>query len=148
VAEEFRNPSDDEIRAILGVPRTVAVVGCSPDPGRDSHRIARLWRERGHRLIPVNPNAEAILGEPCLPSLRAISEHVDVVDVFRRPEAVPAIVDDAIAIGAAVLWLQLGVVHVEAARRAQQAGLTVVMDRCPAIEYPRLYGPPAHGRAS
>ena len=148
MAEEFRNPSDDEIRAILGVPRTVAVVGCSPDPARDSHRIARLWRERGHRLIPVNPKAEAILGEPCLPSLRAISEHVDVVDVFRRPEAVPAIVDDAIAIGAAVLWLQLGVVHVEAARRAQQAGLTVVMDRCPAIEYPRLYGPHTHGRAS
>ncbi len=142
--EEFRNPSDDEIRAILSTPRAVAVVGCSPDPRRDSHRIALLWREHGHRVIPVNPRVETVLGERCYPSLRAIGVPVDVVDVFRRPESVPEIVDDAIAIGAAVLWLQLGVVHVEAARRAQAAGLTVVMDRCPAIEYPRLFGGHPH----
>jgi len=143
VAAEFANPSDDEIRAILAVPRTVAVVGCSPDPGRDSHRIARLWRERGHRVIPVNPTVPAgarILGEASRPSLRAVEEPIDVVDVFRRPEAVPALADEAIAVGARVLWLQLGVVHVEAALRAGRAGLTVVMDRCPAIEYPRLFG--------
>ena len=143
--DEFTNPADDEIRAILSSPRTVAVVGCSPDPARDSHRIARLWQERGHRLIPVNPAAATVLGEPCRPSLRAIGERVDVVDVFRRPEHVPAIVDDAIVIGARVLWLQLGVVHVEAALRARQAGLTVVMDRCPAIEYPRLFAAGRHG---
>jgi uncharacterized protein len=142
VAAEFENPPDATIRAILATPRTVAVVGCSPDPGRDSHRIARLWRDRGHRIIPVNPAAETVLGERCYPSLRAllaIAERIDVVDVFRRPDAVPEIVEDAIAIGAPVLWLQLGVIHVEAARRAQTAGLTVVMDRCPAIEFPRLF---------
>ncbi|HEY2387246.1 MAG TPA: CoA-binding protein [Candidatus Binatia bacterium] len=145
---EFANPPDEAIRAILASPRTVAVVGCSPDPARDSHSIARLWRERGHRIIPVNPGAETILGERCHPSLlalQAIGERVDVVDVFRRPDAVPALVDDAIAIGAPILWLQLGVIHVEAARRAQAAGLTVVMDRCPAIEYPRLF---SYGRGA
>ncbi|MBI3770985.1 MAG: CoA-binding protein [Deltaproteobacteria bacterium] len=137
---EFRNPVDDVIRGILGTRRTIAVVGCSPDPTRDSHRIARLLQERGHRVIPVNPAADVVLGERCRSSLGAIEEAVEVVDVFRRPAAVPAIVEEAIAIGALVLWLQLGVVHVEAALRAQAAGLTVVMDRCPAIEYPRLFG--------
>jgi predicted CoA-binding protein len=139
-AVEFRNPDDAAIRAILATPRTVAVVGCSPDPMRDSHRIARLWREWGHRVIPVNPQAGVILGEPSRKSLRDVDEPIDVVDVFRRPDAVPAIVDDVIAIRAPVLWLQLGVVHVPAALRAQAAGTTVVMDRCPAIEYPRLFG--------
>jgi len=145
---EFANPPDAAIRAVPASPRTVAVVGCSPDPARDSHRISRLWRERGHRIIPVNPAAETVLGERSYPSLRAlqaIGERVDVVDVFRRPDAVPAVVDEAIAIGAPVLWLQLGVVHVEAARRAQAAGLTVIMDRCPAIEYPRLF---SYGRGA
>lgn len=142
---EFENPPDAAIRAILATPRTVAVVGCSPDPGRDSHRIARLWRDRGHRIVPVNPGAETILGERCHSSLQTIGERIDVVDVFRRPDAVPEVVEDAIAIGAPVLWLQLGVIHVEAARRAQAAGLTVVMDRCPAIEFPRLF---ASGRGA
>jgi predicted CoA-binding protein/protein-tyrosine-phosphatase len=136
----FRNPPDTVIREILGSPKTIAVIGCSPDETRDSHRIARLLQQRGHRMIPVNPTADVVLGERCRPTLAAIEERVDVVDVFRRPDAVPAIVDEAIAAGAPVLWLQLGVVHVEAALRAQRAGLTVVMDRCPAIEYPRLFG--------
>ncbi len=141
----FDNPTDDEIRAILGAPRTIAVVGCSPDPTRDSHRIARLLQERGHRVIPVNPAAAVVLGERCRPSLAAIDEAVEVVDVFRRPDAVPSVVDEAIAIGASVLWLQLGVIHVEGALRARAAGMTVVMDRCPAIEYPRLFGRKSHG---
>jgi predicted CoA-binding protein len=136
----FRNPPDTVIREILAAPKTIAVIGCSPDPTRDSHRIAQLLQQRGHRVIPVNPAPAVVLGEVSRPSLAAISEPIDVVDVFRRPDAVPAIVDEAIAAGASVLWLQLGVVHVQAALRAQRAGLTVVMDRCPAIEYARLFG--------
>jgi len=128
---------------------TWAVVGASPSPARDSHRIARLLQQRGHRVISVNPAADVILGEPALPSLAAINEPIDVVDVFRRSDAVPAIVDEAIAAHARVLWLQLGVVDEDAASRAQRAGLTVVMDRCPAIEYARLLpGDVGHGGAS
>jgi uncharacterized protein len=132
------NPPDAELRRILARTMTIAVVGWSTDPARDSHRIALLLAGRGHHVIPVNPAGGAILGTPCYPSLRDVPVHVDMVDVFRRPEAVPDVVEDAITIGAAILWLQLGVVHHEAAARARAAGLTVVMDRCPAIEYPRL----------
>jgi len=134
----FENPSDDEIREILGCARSVAVVGCSPDPARDSHRVARLLRSLGHRVIPVNPSAHEILGERCYGSLREVPGPVDMVDVFRRSDAVPEIAEEAIAIGARILWLQLGVVDEAAAARARAAGLTVVMDRCPAIEYRRL----------
>jgi predicted CoA-binding protein len=134
----FGNPSDDEIREILVQPMTIAVVGFSPDPTRDSHKVARALQTMGHRVIPVNPNARAILGLRCYASLRHIDQKVDMIDVFRRPERVPAIVDDAIAIAAAILWLQLGVIHEEAAARARDAGITVVMDRCPAVEYRRL----------
>jgi len=135
----FANPPDETIRAILAVARTVAVVGCSEDPRRDSNRIARLLRAKGHRILPVNPNLEQALGLPCYPSLAAIPEAVDMVDVFRRPEHVAAVVDEAIAIGARILWLQLGVIDEQAAERAASSGMTVVMDRCPAIEYPRLF---------
>jgi predicted CoA-binding protein len=114
------------------------VVGCSPDPGRDSHRIAALLQREGHRVIPVNPRAREILGERCHPSLRDVPEPVDVVDVFRRSELAGAHVDEAIAIGAGAVWLQLGVIDAAAAARARAAGLRVVMDRCPAIELPRL----------
>jgi predicted CoA-binding protein len=114
------------------------VVGCSPDPRRDSHRIAALLQRKGHRVIPVNPQAKEILGERCHPTLRDIPEPVDVVDVFRRSELAGAHVDEAIAIGAGAVWLQLGVIDVAAAARARAAGLRVVMDRCPAIELPRL----------
>ena len=117
-----------------------AVVGCSPDPGRDSHRIARLLHARGHRVIPINPNADEILGEPCYPTLGDVPDAgaVDVVDVFRRSEAAGAHVDEAIDIGARAVWLQLGVIDHAAAERARAAGLDVVMDRCPAIEVRRL----------
>jgi predicted CoA-binding protein len=113
-------------------------VGCSPDPGRDSHRIAALLQRRGYRVIPVNPAAEEILGERCFPDLAAIGEPVDVVDIFRRPSEAGGHVDEAIAIGAGVVWMQLGVIDEDAAARAREAGLRVVMDRCPAIELPRL----------
>jgi predicted CoA-binding protein len=141
---EFTNPSDNEIRAILARPTTVAVVGCSDDPARDSLRIAKLLKTRGFKVIPVNPqlDAEALraeLGEKCYPDLASIPEPVEIVDVFRRSEFVPEIAEAAIAKGARVLWCQLGVIHLDAARRAQKAGLTVLMDRCPAIEFARLF---------
>jgi predicted CoA-binding protein len=135
----FQNPPDDVIRAVLATPRTVAVVGCSPNPERDSHRIAKLLQARGHRVIPVNPGERSILGETCYANLRDIPEHVDMVDIFRRSDQVAPIVDEAIEVGAKVVWMQLGVIDERAAVAAQEAGLTVVMDRCPAIEYRRLF---------
>ncbi len=128
------------IRKVLTEYRTWAVVGCSPSPMRDSHRIAALLQARGYRVIPVNPQVDEVLGERCYPSLEAVpaSEGVEVVDVFRRSDAAGAHVDEAIAIGARAVWLQLGVIDEAAAERARAAGLDVVMDRCPAIELPRL----------
>lgn len=134
----FGNPPDDELRAILTRRMTIAVIGCSPDPTRDSHKVARALQVMGHRVIPVNPQAREIFGLRCYGSLRHVEDRVDMVDVFRRAEFVPAIVDDTIAIAAGILWLQLGVVHEEAAAKARAAGITVVMDRCPAVEYRRL----------
>jgi predicted CoA-binding protein len=133
---------DDDVREILTSTRVWAVVGCSPDPGRDSHRIAALLQRRGYRVIPVNPVADEILGERCYPDLRSIpaAEGVEVVDVFRRSEAAGAHVDEAIEIGASAVWMQLGVIDTAAAERGRAAGLRVVMDRCPAIELPRLAG--------
>ena len=135
----FENPPDARIRDILATPRTIAVVGCSPDPDRDSHEIAALLKAKGHKVIPVNPTSKEILGERCFASLKDIPEPVDMVDVFRRPEHVEQIAADSIAIGAKILWLQLDVINEPAARQAQAAGMTVVMDRCPAIEYRRLF---------
>ena len=129
---------EEHIRFALEQTSTWAVVGCSPDPGRDSHRIAALLQRRGFRVIPVNPAADEILGERCYASLREIREPVDVVDVFRRSSEAGAHVDEAIEIGAKAVWLQLGVIDHDAAARARAAGLRVVMDRCPAIELPRL----------
>jgi predicted CoA-binding protein len=129
---------DEDILFALRETRSWAVVGCSPDPGRDSHRIAALLKERGYRVIPVNPAATEILGERCFASVHEIGEPVDVVDVFRRSSEAGAHADEAIAIGAKVVWMQLGVIDEQAAARARSAGLRVVMDRCPAIELARL----------
>ena len=137
----MRHDSTPEtIRELLTETTTWAVVGCSPQPARDSHSVAAFLQERGFRVIPVNPNVTEILGERCYPSLADIprSEGVEVVDVFRRSEHAGTHVDEAIAIGARGVWLQLGVVDGAAAARAQEAGLAVVMDRCPAIELPRI----------
>jgi predicted CoA-binding protein len=141
---EFLNPTDQEIRAILSRPTTVAVIGCSDNPDRDSLRIAMLLRDKGFRVIPVNPQLKPdalidALGERCYPDLASIPEAVEIVDVFRRSEFVAEVAEQAIAKGARVLWCQLGVIDLDAARRTQAAGLTVVMDRCPAIEYRRLF---------
>ena len=135
----FENPSDPAIYDILSTPKTIAVIGCSPNPDRDSHQIAALLKARGHTVIPVNPNCREILGQRCYASLSDIPEPVDMVDVFRRSEFVAQTADEAIAERASILWLQLDVIDEAAARKAQQAGLTVVMDRCPAIEYRRLF---------
>ena len=130
----------ETITRILESSRTWAIVGCSPDEWRPSHRVARRLQGWGYRIIPVNPAADAILGEPAYPDLASIPEPVDVVDVFRRSQHAGAHVDEAIAIGARAVWMQLGVIDEAAADRARAAGLDVVMDRCPAIEYPRLVG--------
>jgi uncharacterized protein len=127
----------DDVEAILGL-RTWAVVGCSPDSRRDSHRIAAMLQRRGYRVIPVNPKSDEILGERCYPALADVPEPVEVVDIFRRSEAAGVHVDEAIAIGARAVWMQLGVIDAAAAERARSAGLLVVMNRCPAIELPRL----------
>ena len=135
----FTNPSDAVIRDMLAHPRAIAVVGCSPDPGRDSHHIAQLLIAKGHHVVPVNPAATEILGRRCYDSLRAVPQAIEMVDIFRRSDQVGPIVDDAIAIGAKIVWMQLDVIDEAAAARAQRAGLTVVMDRCPAVEYRRLF---------
>ena len=126
------------IRRVLEGMRTWAVVGASPDPGRDSNRIAGLLKARGYRVIPVNPNCDEVIGEPAYARLADVPEQVDVVDVFRRPDEAGRHVDEAIEVGARAVWLQLGVIDDAAAERARAAGLEVVMDRCPAIELPRL----------
>lgn len=132
---------DDAVRTMLTSTRTWAVVGCSPDPARDSHRIAAMLQHRGFTIVPVNPRETEILGERCYPSVADIPADVavDVVDVFRRAAQAGVHVDEAIARpGVKGVWLQLGVIDPAAAQRAQRAGLLVAMDRCPAIELPRL----------
>src|SRR4026208_727683 len=130
---------DNEIKEILQRAHTIAVVGLSDRPERDSNGVARFFQRNGYRIIPVNPNLRGlVLGEQPYASLRDIPEHVDIVDIFRRSEYLPQIIEDAIAIGADVVWAQLGITNGAAAQRAQQAGLGVVMDRCMAIEHRRL----------
>jgi predicted CoA-binding protein len=120
--------------------RTVAVVGLSTDPSKDSRTVAAYLKDKGYRIMPVNPSADEIMGEKSYPDLASIPEPVDVVDVFMRSERVPEIADQAIAIGAKVLWLQLGITNEEASRKARDAGLTVVQDRCIFVEHSRLVG--------
>jgi predicted CoA-binding protein len=130
----------ETIRKILKETKTIAVVGASPKPGRDSGIIAQFLIEKGYTVIPVNPLYKEVLGLTCYPDLKSIPQSVDLVDIFRRSEEVPSIVEEAIGIGAKAVWMQLGVVHPEAAERAERAGLQVVMDRCIAIEYRHLIG--------
>jgi predicted CoA-binding protein len=133
----------DEVAGIddvLGKYRTVAVVGASNNPERASYVVAHFLKEHGYRVIPVNPNARSVMGETCYPDLISTPDPVQVVDIFRRPENVPAIVEQAIAKGAQVIWMQLGITSEKAAARAKEAGLTVVMDRCMKRELKRYLG--------
>ena len=121
-------------------PRTLAVVGLSDEPARPSHSVSRYMQSQGYRLLPVNPALTTVLGQTCFASLRDLPVVPDVVNVFRLPRAIPAIVDEMIELGFRNLWVQLGIVHLEAADRAEQAGIRVVMDRCILIEHARVYG--------
>lgn len=120
----------EAMERILRPPKTIAVVGLSDKPDRESHEIAAYLQGQGYRIIPVNPRITETLGEKAYPSLREIPEKVDIVQIFRRSEEVPPIVEDAIAVKAPVIWMQVGIVNEEAAASAEAAGLTVVMDTC------------------
>jgi predicted CoA-binding protein len=128
------------IQAILNRARTVAIVGLSPNELRASHFVGYYLRRHGYRVIPVNPREESILGERSYPSLADVPERVDVVDVFRAPDAVPPIAEEAVAAGAGALWLQYGVISPEGAEIAARGGLDVVMDRCMKVEHARYLG--------
>ncbi|HET6923318.1 MAG TPA: CoA-binding protein [Anaeromyxobacteraceae bacterium] len=134
--------ADDDIRRILRQVRVIAMVGASPNWNRPSHFAMKYLQAKGFRVIPVNPAAagQTILGEKVYQRLADVADRVDMVDIFRNSEAAGPLTDEAIAIGARVVWMQLGVRNDAAAARAEAAGLTVVMNRCPKIEYGRLFG--------
>ena len=139
------NPNDDVLRRILTDTKVIAVVGWSANAARPSHGVAAYLARRGYRVIPVNPGHAGTVtawGETVRASLSDIKEPVDMVDIFRNPDAVGPVVDEALSAlpGLQTVWMQLGVVHDAAAAKAEAAGVTVVMDRCPAIEIPRLFG--------
>ncbi len=133
-------PIEDDriVERILRKAKTIAVVGASPKPWRDSGSIAQFLAGRGYTVLPVNPAYNDVLGMKCYPDLASTGSSIDIVDIFRRPEEVLAIIDEAIAIGASTVWMQLEVVNEEAAKRAEEAGLNVIMDRCIAVEHRRL----------
>lgn len=126
----FSNPSPEQIRALLHSVKHVAVLGLSPNAARPSYRVARGLQSKGYHIIPVRPLVDEVLGERAYPDLESLPQRPDIVDVFRASEHVPAIVDSCIALGIRKLWLQEGVIDEAAALRAQQAGITVVMNRC------------------
>lgn len=134
--------TDQQLRALLERTRTIAVVGMSDKPDRPSHYVAQFMRERGFTIIPVNPQCREIDGLKCYPSLRDVPGKVDMVNVFRRPDDIPPIAEDAVAIGASSLWIQLGLISEAAERIAEAAGLEVVMDQCIKVEYARLFESP------
>ncbi|MDA2813798.1 CoA-binding protein [Nocardiopsis sp. RSe5-2] len=138
---DYRDPSDDEIRAILRDCEVWAIVGLGGDPSRPAHGVAGFLKSQGKRIVPVHPSAAAVHGEPGYASLADIPFRVDVADVFRRSEAAGAVADEALARDdVRAVWFQLGVVDHDAAARVRAAGRAMVMDRCPAIEWPRLMG--------
>ena len=133
------NPPTEEIAELLKHSRTIAVVGISKKPERDSYKVAKYLKEHGYKIIPVNPRYDEVLGEKCYPDLKSIPEKIDIVDIFRKPDAIPPIVDEAIEVGAKAVWMQLGLAHNEAAEKARKAGLQVVMSKCIKIEHGKLF---------
>jgi predicted CoA-binding protein len=129
----------DEIAELLKRAKTIAVVGLSDSPLRPSHGVAAYMQSQGYRIIPVNPTIKGALGEKAVGALSDIQEKIDIVDVFRRPEGVPEVVDEAIKLGVPAIWLQEGVIHEEAAEKARKAGIFVVMDRCILKEHRRRF---------
>ncbi|HSV98176.1 MAG TPA: CoA-binding protein [Spirochaetota bacterium] len=134
------NPPEQEIRKILNNMRTVAIVGLSDKSDRDSNKVGAYLKGHGYKIIPVNPSQKEILGEKSYPDLASVPEKIDVVDIFRSVDAIPAIVDEAIAAGAGAVWMQLGLAHRESAGKARSAGLKVVQSRCIKIEHSRMKG--------
>src|SRR5919199_1424405 len=134
----------DEIRKILETSKTIAVVGMSTKPNRPSQEVPKYLKEHGYKIIPVNPKATEILGEKAYPDLTSIPEPVDVVEIFKRPEEVPPFVDEAIQIGAKVVWMQQGIENPEAAARAEAAGLQVVQDACMRTMHRYFFGGQMH----
>ena len=130
--------NDATIRELLHTAKSIAVVGLSSNPWRASFGVSKYMQAQGYRIIPVNPNEVKVLGEQAFPSLAAVPGGVDIVNIFRRSEFIPEIVDAAIAKGARCVWMQQGVIHTEAAGKAEKAGLLVVMDRCIGMEHRRL----------
>ena len=135
----FANPYDATLRPLLDRIRTIAVVGLSPQPARPSYRVAQAMQRYGYRIVPVRPLVDAVLGEQAYASLADIPFPVDLVDVFRAAEHVPAIVEQCLALHLPAIWIQEGIVHEAAARTAQAGGMTVVMDRCLLKDYVRLF---------
>ena len=136
---DVSNADPQVIADIIKDYRVVAMVGLSDSPDRPSHVVARYLKEHGYRIIPVNPGCREILGEKCYPSLKDIPFPVEVVDIFRKVEAIPAIVDEAIRLQAKAVWMQLGLVEPVSAQKARDAGLKVVMDHCLKVEHARLF---------
>lgn len=134
----FINPDDDALRALLGRVKTIAVVGLSPQPSRPSYRVAQAMQKYGYRIVPVRPLVDTVLGEKAYASLADIPFAVDLVDVFRAAEHIPAIVDQCLALHLSAIWIQEGIVADAAAQRARDAGMTVVMDRCLLKDFVRL----------
>ncbi len=130
--------TDDELRQVISGARTIAVVGLSPKEHRDSFRVAKYLQDLGYRIVPVNPNAREVLGETAYERLEDVPYPIDIVDVFRRPDAVEEIARGAVAVGARAIWFQIGVVNESAAAMASDAGLDVVMDRCLMVDHGRL----------
>ncbi|KJE35255.1 CoA-binding protein [Thalassospira sp. HJ] len=137
---EFQNPTDPDIKTLLDTTKTIALVGASPKPERPSNRVMKFLLDHGYTVIPVNPGQAGgtIHGQTVVADLSEISVPVDMVDIFRNSEDAAGVVDDAIAIGAKSVWMQLGVINPDACAKAVANGMTAVMDRCPAIELPRL----------
>jgi predicted CoA-binding protein len=136
----FSNPDEAAIRTLLEKARRIVVVGLSPKPHRDSHRIARYLQDQGYEVVPVYPREEEILGQKVYRRVQDVPGPVDLVDVFRRSEELPAVFDDVLVSDAAAVWTQLGCVDEDGARRAREAGRTVVMNRCVMVDHSRLIG--------